>query len=169
MKHLISISLFCSAVALSGCVSHPQNAKEFRSAVQKGAMFMTTENYALKRPYSDVVASLKKYSSKCLEVTVASTTPIGGMARTATISQEYHPKLIAGKNQAEFYLQYYASAHAVSKIPEGGYYYLVVDFIKEGKSITRVNYYGPSGDDPMAKAVKGWASGEIRGCVDLTK
>jgi hypothetical protein len=58
----------------------------------------------------------------------------------------------------------------VTKEPEGGYYLMVADAFPVGDNRTHVDLYRPSmGFDVIVKGIKGWATGEIQGCPDLTK
>ena len=75
------------------------------------------------------------------------------------------------KKRAELHLQEKMEGSIkVHKEPKGGYYSLVVDATPLGKKKTRLDIYGPSiGKKTMIKAIKGWASGTVKGCPDLTK
>lgn len=170
----MKISIILSAVLLtligSGCsLKQPQSAAEFRKEAP-GAFMATKDTYIVNRPYSNVSSTFKKQAPKCLSGRVRTE------SRTNTSYQvivtKYTPTVIVGKNKTELHLQqlHEQGVMNVSKVPEKGYFMMVIDAMPESKSKTRIDYYGPSmGFENITKAIKGWATGKNMGCPDLTK
>jgi hypothetical protein len=165
--HAISTAL--GAALLTGCVSHPQTAEEFRRAVP-GALTAKTEMFEVNRSFRDVAATFRKKGPECLEVTVKTT------SRTTTSHQvivtEYKPTVVVTKERAELHVQQHHKAGVVkaSKEPAGGYYVLVADAYPVTQNRTKVHMFVPSmGHGVLIRAVRGWATGENLGCPDMTK
>lgn len=170
MKRIIILTTLALTAIVSGCVtSHPQNARDFRTAVP-GAFMAKVEKYEVAQPYSKVAARFKKMAPKCLNVSIKTTSQTRQSYQV--IVTDYKPTVVVGKNRAELHVQQHHAKGVmkVTKEPAGGYYLMVFDAIKAGKNKTRIEYYGPSmGHETMIKAIKGWASGKNVGCPDLTK
>jgi len=172
MKIATKITLLALVAVLSGCaisLEQPQNATEFRTGVP-GAFMAKVEKYEVSQPFEQVAARFKKMAPKCLDLTIKTT------SQTTTSYQvivtDYNPTVIIGNNRAELHVQqdHLQGVMHVSEVPPGGYYLMVFDAIKVDANTTRIEYYGPSmGFESMVKAIKGWASGKIVGCPDLTK
>ena len=56
--------MFLGVLALSGCVSHPQTAEEFRKAVP-GALSAKVETIEVDRPFSQVARTFQKMGPNC--------------------------------------------------------------------------------------------------------
>lgn len=170
MNKIALLSCFVVSVFISGCaIKHPQSAAEFRLAAP-GAFMAKTESYVVKQPLNAVARAFKKQAPKCLDARIRTE------SRTSTSYQvivtKYNPTVVVSKNKAELHLQqlHEQGVMNVSKVPEKGYFLMVVDAIPVSKSETRIDYYGPSvGFDNITKAIKGWATGKNMGCPDLTK
>ena len=170
-KKPITILAF-SLILLSGCGTMPQTADEFRKAIP-GAFLGKFETLEVKRPFWKVAKAFKKMAPKCLDVTVKSTssTNTGYGYTTSVTHTTYKPTVVVTKKRAELHVQELIDGTIkVYKEPKGGYYSLVVDATPINRKKTRLDIYGPSiGKKTMIKAIKGWASGKIKGCPDLTK
>jgi len=172
MKRLIILMFFSAAAVLSGCsMHHPQNAQEFRTAAVASSM-ASIETIEVKRPYKKVVKTFKKYTDKCLAKAYEITSCVNGACSTSV--QTYTPTLISTRAGTELHLQLDMSnmmnVSTVSEIPENGMYVLVLDAVPVGKKTTKIELYsGKWGYSGIKKAVKGWASGEVKGCPDLTR
>src|SRR5215475_10146883 len=157
------------SVLLSGCVSHPQTAEEFRRAVPT-ALTAGTETFEVNRPFRDVAATFRKKAPECLDVTIR-TTSRANMSYQVIVT-EYKPTVVVTKERAELHVQQHHAAGvvSVSKEPAGGYYVLVADAYPLDRNRTRVQMFRPSfGHEVLIRAVRGWATGEDLGCPDMTK
>ena len=173
MKNIffLNVTLFC--IFLSGCMgSMPQTAEEFRLALP-GAFMGKTENVEINRSFKKVAKSFKKMVPKCLDKTVKRTSSTPGRygPQTSVMITDYNPTVLITKNKAEIHLQEkMEGTFKVYEEPEKGYYSMVVDATPAGKNKTRLDFYYPSGGkDVIVKAIKGWASGKIKGCPNLAK
>ena len=170
-KKPILILIF-SIILLSGCGTMPQTADEFRKAIP-GAFLGKFETLEVNRPFKKVARAFKKMAPKCLDKTVKATSTTHSQygPRTSVMVTDYNPTVRVTKKRAELHVQEKMEGSIkVHKEPEGGYYSLVVDATPVSKRKTRLDIYGPSiGKKNMIKAIKGWASGKVKGCPDLTK
>ena len=158
-----------SLLALSGCVSHPQTAEEFRKAVP-GAFSATVETFEVDRPFNQVANTFQKMGPNCLSKTIKTTSQTNMSYQV--IVTTYKPTVLVTANKAELHVQQHHEQGVVnvSTEPDGGYYLLVADARPINKSKTRVDLYRPSmGFGVLIQAVKNWATGENVGCPDLTK
>ena len=170
MKNLFLVSILAGILLISGCsIKHPQTADEFRQAAP-GAFMAKIESYEVNRPFSKVASAFKKQAPKCLDARV--TTESRTNMSYQLIVTKYNPTVIVGKNRAELHLQqlHERGVMNVSKVPDKGYFLMVVDAVPVSSNKTRIDYYGPSmGVENITKAIKGWATGKNMGCPDLTK
>ncbi len=162
-------TVFLVTMWLSGCVSHPQSAEEFRQAVP-GAFMAKVETFEVNRPFSQVANTFQKMAPQCLSKTITTT------SRThmsyQVIVTTYKPTVLVTAKKAELHVQQHHEKGVlnVSKEPKGGYFLLVADAQPINPNKTRIDLYRPSmGFGPMVKAIRGWATGENVGCPDLTK
>ncbi len=170
MKPLLSIVTYTlGALLLTGCISHPQTAQEFRVAIPD-AFMAEVETIEVNRPFTEVATTFKKKAPQCLDVRIK-TVSQSNTSYEVLIAQ-YHPTVIVGSKKAEIHLQrhYETGVMNVSEEPKNGYYLLVVDAIPITKDKTRIIFYRPSmGFDSLVTAIKGWASGTNLECPDLTQ
>jgi len=171
MNKSIILILSVAILGLGGCsMHHPQNAQEFRTAAVASSM-ASIESIEVQRPYKKVVKTFKKYTDKCLAKAYEITSCVNGACSTSV--QTYTPTLISTRAGTELHLQLDMSnavnVSTVSEIPEKGMYVLVLDAVPVDKKTTRIELYsGKWGYTTIKKAVKGWATGEVKGCPDLT-
>ena len=158
-----------SLLALSGCVSHPQTAEEFRKAVP-GAFSATVETFEVDRPFNQVANTFQKMGPHCLSKTIKTTSQTNMSYQV--IVTTYKPTVLVTGKKAELHVQQHHEQGVVnvSKEPDGGYYLLVADAQPMTPTKTRIDLYRPSmGFGVLIQAVKNWATGENVGCPDLTK
>lgn len=158
-----------SILTLSGCVSHPQTAEEFRKVVP-GAFSGKVETFEVDRPFSQVAGTFQKMGPNCLSKTIKTTSQTNMSYQV--IVTTYKPTVLVTGKKAELHVQFHheQGVIAVSKEPVGGYYLLVADAQPVTASKTRIDLYRPSmGHGVLIQAVKNWATGENVGCPDLTK
>lgn len=172
MRAISTLTSTLFIALLSGCAvmsGHPQTAEEFRQAVP-GAFLGEVESFEVNRPFSDVAGTFRKKAPECLHKTVKTTSQTHMSYQV--IVTTYNPTVLVSPDRAELHLQQHHDAGVlnVTKEPEGGYYLIVADAAPAGKNRTRVDLYRPSvGFDVLVKGIKGWASGDVLGCPDLTK
>ena len=169
MKHFTIVAAVLGGFWLSGCVSHPQTAEEFRKAVP-GALSGHVETFEVDRPLSQVANTFQKMGPNCLAKRIQ-TTSVSSMSYQVIVTT-YRPTVLVTPKKAELHVQLHhdQGAVSVSKEPEGGYYLLVADASSMSQSKTRIDLYRPSmGHGVLIQAVRNWAAGENVGCPDLTK
>lgn len=169
MKRVTFAAVALGSLWISGCVSHPQTADEFRKAVP-GAMTAGVETFEVDRPLSQVANTFEKLGPTCLAKTIK-TTSRTNMSYQVIVTT-YKPTVLVTPKKAELHVQFHHDQGVVnvSKEPAGGYYLLVADAIPLGQSKTRIDLYRPSmGHGVLIQAVRNWATGENVGCPDLTK
>jgi hypothetical protein len=151
---------------LSACAGLPLTAAEFRQAARNRAAFSTSESFEVKRPFAEVVQTFKKKAPECLSYDIGSTRkPVIGFGSSTHFYGRAKPTLSVSANKAEldFQVKYKSTA---TKAPDDGYYYLVADIYPLGANRTRVDLYWRTKVDTLARAVRGWATGENLGCPD---
>jgi hypothetical protein len=161
--------MFLSFLALSGCVSHPQSAGEFRKAVP-AAFSAKVETFEVDRTFSQVASTFQKMGPNCLAKTIT-TTSQANMSYQVIVTT-YKPTVVVTGKRVELHVQLHHEQGVlnVSKEPDGGYYLLVADAQPVTQTKTRIDLYRPSmGHGVLIQAVKNWATGEKIGCPDLTK
>jgi hypothetical protein len=156
-------------LVLSGCISHPQTAEEFRKAVP-GAFSAKVETFEVDRPFTQVASTFQKMAPDCLSKTIKTTSQTNMSYQV--IVTTYKPTVLVTGKRAELHVQQHHEQGVVnvSKEPDGGYYLLVADARPVTPTKTRIDLYRPSmGFGVLIQAVKNWATGENVGCPDLTK
>lgn len=169
MSHYRGFIVVLSVFTLSGCISHPQSAEEFRKAVP-GAFTAKVETFEVDRPFSEVAGTFQKMGPNCLSKTIKTTSQTNMSYQV--IVTTYKPTVVVTGKKAELHVQFHHDQGVVnvSKEPQGGYYLLVADAQPVTQSKTRIDLYRPSmGHGVLIQAVKNWATGENVGCPDLTK
>jgi hypothetical protein len=169
MKRYHLFVVFVSILTVSGCISHPQTAEEFRKAVPT-AFTAKAETFEVDRPFSQVASTFQKMAPNCLSKTIKTTSQTNMSYQV--IVTTYKPTVLVTGKKAELHVQQHheQGVQAVSKEPDGGYYVLVADAQPVTAARTRIDLYRPSmGFGVLIQAVKNWATGENVGCPDLTK
>lgn len=172
MRVTATLGCIFTSVLLSGCAAmtgHPQTAEEFRQAVP-GAFLGEVESFEVNRPFREVADTFREKAPVCLHKTIRTTSQTNMSYQV--IVTTYNPTVLVDAERAELHLQQHHEAGVlnVTKEPEGGYYLLVADAIPVGKNNTRIDLYRPSvGFDVLIRGIKGWATGDVLGCPDLTK
>lgn len=165
--HVVAAGLV--ALWLTGCISHPQTAEEFRKAVP-GALTAKVETFQVERPFRDVASTFQEMAPACLNKRIKTTSQT--RMSYQVIVTAYKPTVVVREDKAELHVQmlHEQGVLNVSKVPDGGYYLLVADAQPVGQDKTRIDLYRPAiGHGVLVKAVKGWATGEHVGCPDLTQ
>lgn len=165
LRFLLTIAL---AAAVSGCATPPKSAQEFRQYVGK-TRWITLEKFEVKRPFRQVARTFQRRSQDCLQIRI---TTVSQSSRSISRTQTtYRPTVKVGRKHAELYIQAAMTGVVhIAKEADGGAYILVADAYPAGRNKTRIELYRTTmGYSTLIKAVRGWATGENRGCPDLTK
>jgi hypothetical protein len=154
--------LLGAMLVLGGCVTPPQTPDELRAGVKAGAAMSKSEKLEVNRPFKSVFAEINTNTDKCLNVTLTSSTPNTYGPMVESIPFHARSRLVSDK-AGETIFQH--SKHATLKMPDGGYYVMVMDTEASGPNKTLVTIYGPSiGYQNIYDAVFAWAKGEQRAC-----
>ncbi len=111
--------MFLVVLALSGCVSHPQTAEEFRKAVPR-TFSAKVETIEINRPFSQVTRTFQKMGPNCLAKTITTTSQTNMSYQV--IVTTYKPTMLVTGKKAELHVQMHHEQDVlnVSKEPEGG-------------------------------------------------
>ena len=152
------------AALVAGCVTMPQTREEFRGAVAKGALFMGTGTHMAKRDFESVSAVLKQQADECLNFNSTFSRQQG--FAVSSITEEYFARFDSvNQDKAELVIQYIPRFQRVGPgMPEGGFYWMVIDIERQTNGSTKLVYYGPSDDTKAYKAIRGWSDGEQVAC-----
>jgi hypothetical protein len=168
MRTLAVLAMTASVAGLSGCVSHPLTAQEFRAAVP-GSFSGAVEEFEVNRSVEEIGKTFERKGPECLAVTIETTSSTNMSYQHYTTT--YKPSVVRDAEKAELHLQqHHSNTVNVSKEPDGGYFLLVVDAERLDNKRSRITLYKPKfGFDVLVRSVKGWATGESMGCPDMTK
>ena len=177
MKHRTSrkslFGLLASTVlafVLAGCGTPPSTPDMLIQNVQAGGMFAKKDSFEVKRPISQVTATLKDRSSACLHKRLESSYWQNGLRHVHV--EVLTPKIAVNKDRTRLTVQVKDESPntiVVGDPPPDGFYQMVVDAYPVGKGSTRVETHFQSGYDGMFTAIKPWATGTSDGCPDLTR
>ncbi len=148
-------------LVLGGCAANigaPQNRDAFVEMVKPGGLFRSAEHVTVNRPYKAVVADVKEFSGKCLDVRV--TRPPNYRYKEVGGSTTYHPKVeTPRKGTTTLSVQEeYGNPRANSGAPPGGIFVLVAEIRADGGNRTQVDIYHLSRGE-IAGQLKRWAEG----------
>ncbi len=154
-------------VSLMGC-SMPQTAPQFRDMMQS-SMFGRVENLQVERPFPEVAKTFQDLAEHCLTVRTSNTIHTNRV--NSIVRQRFKPTLHIQKNTLELHVQQtFISGATNLDEPEGGAYLVVADATPINRDHTQVDLYGiKTRGRKLYKAVRGWATGEVTGCPDLSK
>jgi hypothetical protein len=154
-----------AAIVLAGCVTPPQTSDEVRQGVKAGATFTKIERQEFNRPFKTVFTDVKANTDKCLNVIITTSTP-GAYGPVVDYIPFHASSRTMNAKAAETVFQ--QSKRATGKMPEGGYFIMVMDTEEIVPGKTSVTIYGPSvGYDGVYKSVIAWAKGEKAACPKL--
>lgn len=143
------------AACLTGCAI-PLTSDEFRAAVREEGSYM--DSFTANRPFGEVTRTVKKMSDECLNFTMS-----GGPRKKPW--GYANTTFIASAKQAELRFQRKIPGQ-IGTYPEKGMYFLVADLTPAGAGKTKVDLHYWEDAEPAAKAIRGWAAGDILGCPD---
>ncbi|MBI1921318.1 MAG: hypothetical protein HYS23_09600 [Geobacter sp.] len=161
---LISLQVF------TGCATYigvPQTRDEFVTMCKPGGLFRSAEHVTVKRPVKAVVADVKEYAKKCLDVTV--TNPPNYMLKETGGTTTYRPKIEATRDgttalslQEDYHVKFKSGE------PPGGLFTLVAELSTAGKNSTQVDIYHTS-RDKVADSLKQWIDGDKGSCPSFKR
>lgn len=168
MLRRFPLSLLILSVLLSGCaIGVPQNRDEFVTMYKPGGIFRNADHYTVNRPAKAVVADMREYSQKCLNIRVVN--PPNYALREAGGSTTYRPKLEAvGKGKTTLSVQEEYNDRPMKGAPKEGLFTLVAEVCPAGKGQTQLDIYHAS-RGKIADNLKDWAEGKKHACPDLSR
>lgn len=157
------------SMSLAGCATHigaPQTREAFVSNMKSGGLFTNSETTIVRRPLNEVVADMKDYANKCLNVSVKrpanyAIREVGGITTYRSIIS---PGLNGG---ASLTLQEDYNIKFVSGAPPGGIFTFAAEIGAATGGQTQIDVYYPSGKGYVAESIKRWAGGDKRQCPNL--
>lgn len=166
MRILFVLSAALLQLSVSGCMTPPKTADEFRHNVS--AFFIPhMEKFEADRSFKSVTETFRKLVPKCLHKTIQSSSPY------APVFNNWNPSFNVTEKKAELHLRRYAEKKVMqmSDDPQKGDFVLVADITPVNADKTGVVIYLSSakGVDDIAKALEAWARGTSTACPDLTK
>lgn len=159
-----AIIIGVGVAGLIGCATNiglPQSREEFIEVYKDGGLFRNAEHYTINRSKPAVVADIKQFAHKCLNVKVTTTIRQGYMSNRS--STTYHPKIVKVKGGVTSLTVQETFRDKVEKgQPPGGLYALVADMRARGGH-TQLDIYHAA-RAPIAKSIKDWAEGDKSNC-----
>ena len=161
-----AVSAVLCGCMLAGCASLPKTPEEYRSQAISGG---DVENIEVNRPFREVAATFRDRASTCLQDLVT-TTITGPVSRRMMTKWFYHPTVLVTDRKAELSVQMATTQRPLfGDPPENGFYVIVAQAVPIDSRRTRVTVYGSSVFyDKLYAAVKGWATGAITACPDMS-
>lgn len=170
MNHLFGKACLLSVFLpiFAGCaIGVPQTRDEFVTMYKSAGIFGNAEHITVNRPVKAVVADVKEFSQKCLNVRV--TNSANYQLKEAGGSTTYHPKIeTARKDVTTLSVQEEYNDRALSGAPKGGLFTLVAEMSPAGKKKTQLDIYYPA-LSKITDQLKQWADGDKRSCPTLTR
>lgn len=166
MRILFMLSVALLQLSVSGCMSPPKTADEFRHNIS-AFIVPNMEKFEVDRPFKDVVETFRKLAPKCLDKNIQ------GGSSYAAVFNNWNPTLIVTDKKAELHLQRYVEKKVMRAHDDSqkGDFVLVTDITPVSGDKTGVVIYMSSarGVDDIARAIEAWARGTDTACPDLAK
>jgi hypothetical protein len=161
-----SFSLLFLLPIFTGCaIGVPQNREEFVNMYKDAHLFGKAEHVTIKRPVNAVVADIKAFSQKCLNVRVVD--PPNFSMKEAGGSTTFRPKIEKiGNDLTALSLQEEYNDRPMSGAPQDGLYTLVAKIRSAGKKQTELDIYHAR-RGKVADPLKQWADGDRCPCPSL--
>jgi hypothetical protein len=168
-----SLSAVLLPALLTACVAVPLTPAEHREAARSGKKILTaqytSETLEVRRPFTEVARNFEKKAAECLRGSMTSVTrPNIGFGQTTNVYGQLKPTVLVSPQRAELHFQAKFKGE-VGKTPDDGAYFVVADASPVARDRTKVDIYWITTADLVARAVRGWATGETQGCPDMTK
>ena len=162
------LSLLLLFPVCAGCaIGVPQNRQEFVTMYQDAKIFGKAEHYTIDRPAKAVVADVKEFSRKCLNVRVVD--PPSYALHEAGGATTFRPKLEKGGNDTTaLSLQEEYNDKPMSGAPKDGLFTLVAEIRPAGRNRTALDIYHAR-RGKIADPLKQWADGDRCACPSLTR
>jgi hypothetical protein len=169
----------CMTITLIGCVTPPKTPDELRSAVKSGmVMDSRSEVFTVNRPFHHVVESMNKKWTTCLAQTITIRYDNGrGLGQYVEDTYRFNPSVSSKGSHVELLLQQQRLGRQAvltgGKLPEKGFYAVVVDIDAINAKSTRVSMHELPmtgiGFEGVMKSGRAWAEGNNGECPDLSK
>jgi hypothetical protein len=165
---LRSVSLLFLLPVLAGCaIGVPQNRTEFVSMYKDARVFGKAEHVTVNRPAKAVIADIKAFSQKCLNIRVVdppnfSLQEAGGPTTFRSKIEKVGQGLTAISVQEEY------NDRPMPGAPQEGLFTLVAEIRPAGKNKTEVDIYHAR-RGKIADPLKQWADGDRCACPSLKR
>lgn len=152
----------------AGCaIGVPQTREEFVTTYKDAKVFGKAEHYTINRPAKAVVADVKEFSRKCLNV--RGVDPANFSLQEAGSSTTFRPKIEKiGNDVTALTLQEEYNDKPMPGAPRNGLFTLVAEIRPAGKNKTEVDIYHAR-RGKVADPLKQWADGDKCPCPSLTR
>lgn len=162
------VILFAASMLMSGCAGMtPQTRQEFVQTNVQGATYSMVDSHVAHRRFQDVVKTLTRMSSACLNTNVTTRRSENGLT-TMKIKDEIRTSVrVVNAHRAELTTQYTSKGITyMQKVPDGGFYLRAVDVDRLSATTTKLTYYGSSFDSSKKvwAAIKMWGDGQSAPC-----
>ncbi len=162
------LSLLFLFPIFAGCaIGVPQNRQEFVDMYKDARVFGKAEHFTISRPAKAVVADVKEFSRKCLNVRVVD--PPNFALQEAGGSTTFRPKMEkVGNDTTALSLQEEYNDRPMSGAPKDGLFTLVAEIRPAGKNRTELDIYHAR-RGKIADPLKQWADGDRCSCPSLKR
>lgn len=167
-RFLLSIAMLFLITIFSGCaIGVPQNRGEFVEMYKDARLFGKVEHVTINRSAKAVVADVKAFSQKCLNVRVVD--PPNFSLREGGGSTTFRPKIEKADNDiTALSLQEEYNDRPMSGAPPDGLFTLVAQIRPAGKNKTEVDIYHAR-RGKIVDPLKQWADGDKCSCPPLNR
>jgi hypothetical protein len=157
-------------ISACGTPNWPKTAEEYRRVVADSS-FAVRKTFTVQRSFSDVNASLRAATQKCLNGTQHKSTSMPGLFGGPTAESRqiaYNSTFNATGNRGELTARlYYPVRPSAFGFPEGGQIFYLVDTAPQGKGTALAIYGNALIGDELETTVREWASGGPIRCPKL--
>jgi len=163
-----SVSLLFLLPILAGCaIGVPQNRQEFVNMYKDARLFGKAEHVTINRPAKAVVADVKEFSRKCLNVRIVDAPNFS--LQEAGGPTTFRPKIEKiGNDLTALSLQEEYNDRPMPGAPHEGLYTLVAEIRPAGKNQTELDIYHAR-RGKIADPLKQWADGDRCPCPSLKR
>ena len=148
-----------AAASLVGCAAVPVTSTEFRDSVRQEGRYI--DSFVANRPFGDVARTVRRMSDECLNFSL--TIKENGIVKKPWAYA--NTTFSTSPQRAELNFQRKIPGQ-IGTYHEKGMYYLVADMVPAGPGKTKVDVYYWDDVAVAAKAIRGWATGDMLGCPD---
>lgn len=158
------------SIPLIACMHQPQTRQEFVTMVGGGAATSDKETKVTEKDLDSLAKLLEERSTACLAKRVDRSGMVGGQMEVSSTEYTFSVRRVSDA-KAEFTLQIEHSPRGVgSEMPEGGFYMMAADLVRQSAEQTRVDLYYATmaaNGDAILEAVRAWTSGNPADCPTL--